>query len=105
MINNLSFSRYKPFSLNGEQSTVPFIKLDSKGSDKKVVWKTNEDRMDKLSYDFYSNPTYGWLILLANPQYIMENDIPNNTIIRIPYPLTETINEYLDKSQNYSKNN
>jgi hypothetical protein len=105
MINKLYFQRYKPFNSNGVQSTVPFIKLDEKSTDKKVVWKTNVDRMDKYSNTYYSDPRYGWLILLANPQFTMENDIPDQTIIRIPYPLTETMNEYLDKSNNFSNNN
>ena len=43
--------------------------------------------------------------LQANPEYTMEFDIPDNTIIRIPYPLKETLDEFMEKTQNFSKNN
>lgn len=106
MINKLSFSRYKPFSINGTQITIPFIQLDQKVTDKQVVWKSGIDRMDKLSNNYYSgDPRNGWLIMLANPEYTFEFDIPNNTIITIPYPLQETLNEYNEKANNFSKNN
>lgn len=106
MYNNISYSRYTPFNLNGVQITVPFIKLDEKSTDKLIVWKSGVSKMANLSFDYYSgNPTYGALILLANPEWSMEYDIPNNTIIRIPYPLQDTLNEYIEKANDFSKNN
>lgn len=106
MANNISFSRYSGMVNDGDQSTVPFIKLDIKSTDKTIVWKSNESKMFKLSSDYYSgNPTYGWLILLANGIFTMEYDIPHNTLIRIPYPLQDTLKEYTEKMNNFSKNN
>jgi len=38
---------------------------------------------------------------MANPDVASsEWEIPNNTSIRIPYPLTQTLNEYETKLQN-----
>jgi hypothetical protein len=34
---------------------------------------------------------------LANPEYAMEFDIPNNTVIRVPFPLEDARSEYSQK--------
>jgi len=33
------------------------------------------------------------LILWANEEYFLEFDIPDNTVIRVPYPVQDVINE------------
>ena len=54
----------------------------------------------KFSMKWFSD--YGWLILLANPDYGgMEFDIPDNTVIRIPFPLMDTLREYQQKVDQY----
>jgi hypothetical protein len=40
---------------------------------------------------------YDWLILYANPDYLIEFDIPDGTIIRIPFPLERALSEYRTK--------
>jgi hypothetical protein len=36
---------------------------------------------------YYNNPYGGWLIMLANPEFGgLEFNIPNQTVIRIPFP-------------------
>jgi hypothetical protein len=33
------------------------------------------------------------LILWANPEYFLEFDIPDNAVIRVPYPLNDVLAE------------
>jgi len=77
---------------------VPSIRLDSKSSDRKIVYKTGKTRLDKLSQQFYDSPYYGWLIMLANPKYGgQEWNIPNETLIIVPFPLMVSLEEYKTK--------
>ena len=52
-------------------------------------------RLDLISYDYYGSPDYDWLILMANPSAgNLEFEIPDGTILRIPYPLSVTLELY-----------
>lgn len=98
MANRVYYSRYQLVTSNGTQQSIPFIKLDAKTTDKKIVWKEGISRMDIISNNYYNDPLYGWIIMLANPQYGgFEFDIPHNSIITIPFPLKETLEEYNQK--------
>lgn len=91
------FDRYSQFKSDGKISIVPFINIRVKNTDKYVQFNYKTMRLDKLSYEYYNSCDYGWLILQANPEYgSIENFIPNGSILRIPYPLEETINLYLN---------
>ena len=90
--------RYKTSLDNGNNKTLPFVKLDIKTSDKYIVYKEGETRLDNLADEYWSKPDECWLILLANPEFGgLEWNIPDETIIRIPYPYDITINEYNTK--------
>jgi|TARA_R110000765_G_scaffold332888_1_gene423503 hypothetical protein len=81
----------------GKPKTMPFITLSEKGSDKFEVYKKGVTRFDKLSQKYYGNPLHGWLIMLANPSYGgLEFIIEQGEIIRIPFPFTNTLQEYED---------
>lgn len=96
------FDRYKEFRTNGEIKVLPFIRLQEKSSDLRVLYKQGRDRLDILSQRYYGNPFHGWLILLANPQFGgLEFDIPDNEVINIPYPFRDSIQEYTDKVQRH----
>ncbi len=59
--------------------------------------------MDLLSYKYYEDPNYGWLIMLANPEYGgLEFEIPDGASILIPYPLETTIQLYNNEVSKYS---
>lgn len=89
------FDRYNKFKSNGEISTLPFIKLTPKSTDKRVVYKLGKSRLDKLSQEYYNDPYHGFLIMLANPEYGgLEWNIKDGDIIRIPFPLFPTIEDY-----------
>ena len=95
------YNRYKDFSINGETKTVPLITIPKKSSDRRVVYKVGQSRLDKISQQMYDNPYFGWLILQANPEYGgQEWNIKDGRILRVPFPLTVSLKDYkseLDK--------
>lgn len=89
------FDRYKDFRTNGEVKPLPRIIIEALGSDKTYVYKQGQTRLDILSEKYYNNPYHGYLIMLANPQFGgMEFDIPDNEIIRIPFPFESALERY-----------
>lgn len=89
------FDRYQFFIDDGKFRIVPGIEIPVKGTDKFHNYKQGKDRLDKLSQEFYGSPTFGWLIMLANPSSALnEFEIPDNSILRIPFPLTSTLQDY-----------
>jgi hypothetical protein len=101
-MSDLYFNRYINFLINGEQTVVPFVKLQSKSSDRKYFYKLGVSRLDKISQEFYGTPFFGWLILLANPEYGgLEWNIPDNGLLTIPYPLVASVQDYEAELNNY----
>jgi len=95
------YNRYKDFKVNGKPTTVPLITIPKKSSDRRVVYKVGQSRLDKISQQMYDNPYFGWLILQANPEYGGEEwNIKDGRIIIVPFPLTVSLQDYkseLDK--------
>jgi hypothetical protein len=74
---------------------VPFLQLPQRVSDQKYIYRTGQSRLDKISYEKYGTPYFGWLIQMANPLYGgLETDIPNGTILIIPFPLIAALQDY-----------
>jgi hypothetical protein len=89
------YNRYKDFLIDGKQTMVPFVKLPARASDQRFIYKKGRSRLDKISLEKYGSPTFGWLILLANPSYMgLETNITEDTILIIPYPLAAAIQDY-----------
>ena len=96
------WNRYNDFLVNGQQTVVPFVTIPSKSTDKRYIYRTGKSRLDKISYEFYETPYFGWLILMANPQYGgLETNIPDNSLLFIPYPLTDTLQDYKAALENH----
>jgi len=96
------YDRYDKFKGNGSMKPVPGIQIPSYSTDKNVVYKIGETRLDILSQKYYNNPYHGWLILLANPQYGgLEFNIKNREVLRIPYPFNSAIERYISAVENY----
>ena len=92
------YNRYDEYITNGDYVMVPYIKLTNKSSDRSVIYKHGKTRLDKLSQQYYDTPYFGWLILQANPQFGgQEWNIPDGTVITIPYPLMTSLEEYKSK--------
>ena len=90
------YNRYNKVSKDGQVfERVPFAKIAVNANDKYITFEKSKIRMDMLSYKYYGDPNYGWLILQANPEYCgFEFSIPDGVEIRIPYPLDSAISRY-----------
>lgn len=98
----MEYNRYEGFMKDDEIKLMPFIRIPEKISDKKERYVNGVTRFDLLSYKYYKNPNYGWLIHLANPKLGgLEFKINTNTIIRIPFPLEVSLNDYRNKVIEY----
>lgn len=96
------YNRYSNFLVNGEQTVVPYLQLQPKGSDKKYIYRVGQSRLDKISEQYYGSPFFGWLILQANPEFSgSEFEIPDGTVLTIPYPLVTSLQEYKSTLDNY----
>lgn len=98
------YNRYKSFvGSDGNFKKIPFIPIPKKASDKTAYWQRGVSRLDILSYKYYGDANYGWLILQANPQLpTIEFEIEDREAIRIPYPLELTVTEYEKAIKIYS---
>lgn len=97
-------SRYSKFVNDGKIDFVPFIPISKQESDYYEIYNPDEKRLDGLSYDYYGNPNYGWVILQANPEYgSLEFSIPKGSVIRIPFPLENVLEEYNSEIKKYKK--
>lgn len=95
------YNRYVNINSDDTITSPPFVLLDNKITDKMVIYDVRKSRLDKISQEYYGVPYYGWLILMANPQFRgLEWNIPDGQPIRVPYPLEQTINEYEIKLNN-----
>ena len=96
------YNRYNEFLINGQQNVVPFVTLPSKTTDKNYIYKVGQSRLDKISQQYYDSPFFGWLILQANPQFTgMETNIPDGSILTIPFPLLTSLQDYKNELDNY----
>lgn len=93
----MQISRYSDLVKNGQSGNMPAIKIRNRASDVYVTYDSNVTRLDRIAADMYGDDTLYWLILLGNPQYYSEFDIPKNAIIRIPMPLQDVMSEFLVK--------
>ena len=58
-------------------------------------YKKNISRLDKISQQYYQTPFFGWLILIANPQFGgLETNIYDGAMLKIPYPLETSLLDY-----------
>lgn len=91
------YDRYADFRKDGMVQNVPFIKIPRLDSDVDLVFDKTTMRMDTLSYKYYGDADYGWLILQANPSLGgFEYSIQNGVKLRIPYPLASALQRYED---------
>ena len=96
------YNRYNEFIINGEQSVVPYITLQSKTTDKRYIYKIGQSRLDKISQQYYGTPFFGWLILTANPTFGgQEWNISDGSILTIPFPLEASLQDYKNQLNNY----
>ena len=96
------YDRYKAFRRDGKFVKIPNIEIDNESTDLYIVFNKSKMRLDTLSYKYYGDANYGWLLMMANPSYgSMEFEIPDNVEFRIPYPLETAIIRYETKVNEY----
>lgn len=99
---DLYFNRYSNFLINGEQTVVPYVNIPIKPTDKQFFYRTSISRLDKASQEYYGSPFFGWLIMAANPQFGGEEwNIPDRTLLRVPFPLLPSIQDYEAQLKTY----
>ena len=97
------YDRYKEFRVDDfVDAPMPFIPIPESDTDIKVVFDGSKMRLDSLSYKYYGDPNYAWLILNANPEVSpYEYLIDNRTELRIPYPISSAIERYEKSIEKY----
>ena len=99
---NEYYNRYNNFVFNGEQITVPYVQVPAKLSDKIYTYRIGLSRLDTVSQQYYNSPYYGWFILNVNGfTGGSEVDIPDNTILKIPFPLKSSLLDYKSALETY----
>jgi hypothetical protein len=93
------FDRYIIYRNEGDIDQLPFVKLPESGSDKYIRYVVGDTRFDKLSQKYYGTPIYDFFILMANPQRINEFDFEDNEIVRIPFPISQVKNYYIQEME------
>lgn len=90
------YNRYASFMKNSEvMAGVPFIPIKAASTDIKLKYNKKTMRMDTLSYKYYGDPNYGWLIMQANPECGgYEFSINDGVTINVPYPLDSALARY-----------
>jgi len=93
----MGFNFYSLLKDNDKLKDMPKVQIDKRTSDKSVTYNKQKNRLDNIAGNVYSDETYWRLILWANENYFMEFDIPDNAVIRVPYPLQDVLNEVQTK--------
>lgn len=89
------YDRYQMFKTNGNCKIIPLINIPKYDTDLYITYDKSTMRMDNVSYKYYGDSNYAWLILLANPSLgSLEYLIPDGSYMRIPYPLDTAISRY-----------
>lgn len=97
----MPFQFYKPLKINDSMLDMPPVKVSLRKTDKYITYQKDKVRLDFIAGEIYKDETLWRLIMWANSEYFLEFDIPDNAIIRIPYPL----NDVLAEVNNYIINN
>ena len=99
----MAYNRYKSFIVDGAFKKIPFIEIPNSQNDFYVFYEVGKTRLDLLSYQYYGDPNYGWLILQANPHVSsLEFRIPDKERLRIPYPLENALQGYENNIKKYN---
>lgn len=93
----MSYNFYELLRDNDKLRNMPPIRIDKRDSDKSISYNSQRNRLDTIAGSVYSDETLWRLILWANEEYFFEYDIPDNTVIRVPYPVNDVISEIQQK--------
>lgn len=89
----MAYNFYSLLKDNDRLRNMPPVEIDRRPTDKSVTYNKQKNRLDTIAGKVYEDETYWRIILWANPEYFLEFDIPDNEVIRVPYPLQDVLNE------------
>jgi len=89
----MPFNFYSLLKSNDKLKDMPPVLIKKRHTDRVIIYNQQKNRLDTIAGDIYRDETFWRLILWANPEYFMEFDIPDNTAIRVPFPLQDVLNE------------
>jgi hypothetical protein len=72
---------------------LPFLRITPRSTDAVVPYYQGVSRLYLISQEYYDSPDYEQLLLLANPEWLGEFDIPDGELLRVPLPLGEVVGE------------
>lgn len=84
---------YKFLKTNDSLADMPAVKIKNRKTDKFITYNKNLMRLDFIAGEIYQDETLWRILMWANPEYALEFDIPDNTVIRIPFPINDVIAE------------
>jgi hypothetical protein len=94
----MAINRYRQIiSPQRKMQMMPGITISKRETDKYIMYNSMKMRYDTIAAELYGDDLYSWVISLGNPEYFIEFDIPNNTVIRVPFPLNDVLVEYEQK--------
>ena len=88
---------YDYLKRGNEIKNMPSITIDVRETDKYVSYNSKTTRIDRIVGDIYEDETLGRLVMWANPDYTYEFDIPDGTVLRVPFPLDDVLDEVISK--------
>ena len=94
---------YAPFRQAETWMQVPFIPVPVLTTDKQEVYVPGVSLMTRVSMKFYGVPYMGKFIQAANPTVINEFDIEEETLLRIPFPLEQSLKLFREAVDEYLK--
>lgn len=93
----MPYNIYKFLIKGNKLLNMPPIKIEIRSTDKSIVYNKQKNRLDNIAGDIYEDETLGKLILWANPEYFYEYDIPDGTVLRVPFPKEDVLREITSK--------
>ncbi len=96
-----SFNVSALFRVPGQYTPVPVVTIRERETDIIEPYYQGVSRLYLLSDQYYGNPHYEQLILLANPEWLSEFDIPDGTLLRLPYPLVDALQEVYETARQW----
>jgi hypothetical protein len=81
----------------------PISKLEMSSTDLYIQFNKSKMIVDNLAFIYYGNSEYDYLIKLANPEYVYDEDFEDSVIIRIPFPLDSALFRYEAALSDYFK--
>ena len=78
---------------------MPRVTISRRTTDKTIVFNPRLMRLDRIAGDVYQDESLYKILMWANPEIVYEFDISRGTIIRIPFPLNDVIQEIVSKIQ------